>query len=108
MHPTLDGGRRMLQKQLARSRVAMQGESAGDEWGSKQDPTSRRVGRRNLGGGEGQFSLRARMLIMRAALVELFILMKTSALGNPWCNATRPAESRESKHGLDQGAVGGL
>ena len=92
----LDCGRRMLQKQLARSRVAMHGESAEEEVGRRHEPTSRRVGNRNLGGEEGQFALRARILMMRAAFVVLLRLTKTSALGRPGCRATRPAASRES------------
>ena len=94
--PMLDGGSRMLQKQLARSRVAMQ---AVREWRRRkrrEAPISRRVGSRNLGGGVGQWALRVRMLMMRAALEALLRLTKTSALGRPGWRATSPADKRAS------------
>lgn len=83
MQPTLDTGSRMLQKQLARSRVAMQGESPGRWDGCKKAPISRRVGSRNFGGAVGQFALSARILMIRAALERLLRFINTSALGSP-------------------------
>jgi hypothetical protein len=82
----------MLQKQFARSKVAIQEESEG--W--RNDPISRRVGRRNFGGCEGQLAFRAHIFTIREALVELLRFTKTSAFGSPGCKATRPAERRES------------
>lgn len=101
----------MLQKQLAKSMVEMQAEA--DVWcWRKRVPISSRVGRRNLGGGKGQLALSARMLIMRAALVELLGLRKTSAFGRPGWIATRPADRRASSmawtHGQLEGFCGGV
>ena len=63
----LEAGRRMLQKQFARSIEAMQGAAEVLCWSSIV-PISRSVGKRNLGGGVGQLAFNARMLMMRAAL----------------------------------------
>ena len=49
-----------------------------------------------MGGGVGQLALRMRMLMMRAALLALLCLTKTSALGRPGCRATKPACKRAS------------
>lgn len=105
MHPTLDSGSWILQKQLAKSRVAMQGESP-EVWEERRKaPTSRRVGRRNFGGGVGQFVLRARILMIKAALERLLRFTNTSALGSPGCKATRPAERSASNMAWTRGQL---
>jgi hypothetical protein len=108
----------MLQKQLARSKVAMQGEGDGeDEEEEGEDapqcaykvmPTSIKVGRRNLGGGTGQLAFRARMLTMRAAFVGLFCFTNTSAFGRLGCRATSPAWSKASSMACTRGQLEGL
>lgn len=60
IQPTLEGGKRMLQKQFARSIEAIQGEAEERCW-RRMVPISRRVGRRNFGGGNGQLEFSARI-----------------------------------------------
>ena len=103
MQPMFDRGRRMLQKQLARSRVAMEGEPEGV--GRRNAPTSRRVGRRNFGCGVVQLEFSSRILMMRAALERLLRFTKTSALGRPGCKATSPAARRESSMAWTRGQL---
>ena len=81
--PMLDGGKWMLQKQFARSMVAMHADWEECRWKRREAPISSRVGRRNLGGGVAQFEFRACMLMMRAAFEALLRLTKTSAFGSP-------------------------
>ena len=96
MQPTLDVGSRIDQKQLARSRVAMQADWDGERVDRRRNPISSRVGRRNLGGGHGQLPFKACMFMMRAALDGLLRFTKASAFGRPGWRARRPAERRES------------
>ena len=98
----------MLQKQLAKSRVAMYAEEEPRQWACKIAPTSTRVGRRNFTGGIGQLELRVRMLMMRAAFVLLLRLTNTSALGRPGCMATRPAARRASSMACTRGQLDGF
>ena len=71
----------------------------------RRAPICSKVGSRNLGGGEGQLAFKARMLIMRAAFVELLRFTKASALGRPGCKATRPAARRESRMAWTKGQL---
>ena len=110
MQPMLDGGRRMDQKQLARSMTAMQGVDPGEckeRCAGRQErrraPICKSVGRRNLGGGRGQLAFRVCMLMMSAAFVGLLLLINTSAFGRPGWRATSPAESKASSIACTRG-----
>ena len=105
IQPTLEGGRRMDQKQLARSNMATQGDADEEGQERRSAPICSKVGSRNLGGGEGQLEFKAFMLIMRAAFVELLRFTKASALGRPGCKATRPAARRESRMAWTKGQL---
>ena len=106
--PMLDGGRIILQKQFARSIVAMQAALEWNRWKRRVAPISSKVGRRNLGGGVGQLALRVRMLMMCAAFVALLRLTKTSALGRPGWRATSPAERSASSMACTRGQFEGF
>lgn len=112
MQPTLESGRRMDQKQFAKSRTARQAEGGAVEGVCKMAPIWRRVGSRNLGGGTGQLAFKATMLIMSAALEADLRLTKHSALGRPGCRAMRPAWRRASNidwtRGQFEGFCGGV
>ncbi len=96
MQPMLDVGSRIDQKQLARSRVAMQAEWDVERVERRRNPISNRVGRRNLGGGHGHLLFKACMFMMRAAFEGLFRFTKASAFGSPGWRARRPADRRAS------------
>ena len=98
----------MLQKQLARSMVVIQAWVEECRWRRRVAPIAIKVGRRNLGGAVGQLELRARMLMMRAALEALLRLTKTSALGRPGCGATKPAARSASSMACTRGQLDGL